>query len=243
MIGIFCSAIDLPALWVYQGLKRRGLVSLEVFTPEALVYNRRFEHRLLSDETVTRIMLADGRVLDGTQFDGVLNRINALPVEHLQSAVSDDRQYAAQEQRAVFLSWLYSLPGVLINRPGARGLCGDLLSLAEWTWLAGQAGLPTLTFHQNDQTPGGTLDESPYTGSIFQIIVLDGQIYGQRPPAFSADMMGCISRLADFCGLRLFGMDFCFKPEGEQLFASATTLPDLRLGGEEILDALAEALA
>jgi hypothetical protein len=242
VIGIFCLANDLPALWVVHGLKRRGLISLEVYTPEALVYNRRLEHRLVGNETITCIDLADGRVLEGAEFHGVLNRITALPVEHFRSAIPADIQYAVQEQQAVFLSWLHGLPGVLINRPGGRGLCGDSRSAAEWSWLAGRAGFPTLRFHQSDLSPGDTLGLSPQVDSIVQIIVLDGLAYGQGSRELPGDFRAGLSRLADLSGLRLFGVDFCRKPEGELGFASATLLPDLRLGGEALMDALAEAL-
>lgn len=242
MIGIFCPANDLPALWAYQGLKRRGLNSLEVYTPEALVYNRRLEHRLVDNETFTRIDLMDGRVFEGSEFHGILNRITSLPVEHFQSAVPGDRQYAAQEQQAVFLSWLHGLPGVLINRPGGRGLCGDFRSPAEWNWLAGGAGLPTLRFHQSNLSPGDAQELPLSFDLIFHWIVLDCQIYGQAVQGLPEGIMESLSRFSGLSGLRLFGVDFCHMPDGKLLFVSATPLPDLRLGGEALVDALAEAL-
>jgi hypothetical protein len=242
VIGIFCPASDLPALWVFQGLKRRGLALLEIFTPEALVYNRRLEHRLLDNETSTRIDLVDGRVLDSAAIQGVLNRITALPVEHFQAAVLADRQYAAQEQHAVFLSWLHSLPGVLLNRPGGRSLCGDLRSPTEWGWLAGSAGLPTLTFHQSDVIPVDFPGGSPEMDATIQIIILDGQIYGPEACVLPESFKEQLTQLAKLSGLRLCGVSFCRMRDGELLFASATPLPDLRLGGEALLDALAEAL-
>lgn len=248
MIGILCPANDLPALWAYQGLKRRGLSSLEIITTEALVYNRRLEHRLGDDYTITGITLADGRVLYGAEYHSILNRINALPIEHFRNASPADRQYAAQEQQAVFLSWLHGLPGVLINRPGARGLCGDLPSPAEWIWLAGCVGLPTLPFKQCDsQVPQ---DYAGAGNSTSQVIVLDSQVFGQPKTLKQLSLQSSqesfrlsIARLAELSRLRLMGIGFYFTSSGEPRFASATPLPDLRLGGEALLDALVEALA
>ena len=154
MYCVFCRANDLPALWAYRGLKQRGLAPLEIYTPEALVYNLRLEHRLQGGETITHIELADGRVLDGDRVRGVLNRLDTLPVEHFRLASPEDQAYAVMEQQAIYLSWLYSLPGVMINRPGPRGLCGETRSPAEWAWLATQAGLPVMPFHQDENRSG-----------------------------------------------------------------------------------------
>jgi len=231
---VFCRSDDLPALWAYRGLKLRGLASLEIFTPEALVYNRRLEHRLLAGETVTQIELADGRLLNGARVQGVLNRINGLPVEHFRQAAPEDQAYARQEQQAIFLSWIYALPGVVINRPGPRGLGGEVRSPAEWCWLATQAGLPVLPFSQNDKQP---MEFSP-GDATFQWVVLDGEVYGASPQWCQADLRTIIKRLAELSGLRLFGLAFSTSLAGEPRFMSATTLPDLRLGGEGLLDAL-----
>ncbi|OGO38546.1 MAG: hypothetical protein A2W35_16035 [Chloroflexi bacterium RBG_16_57_11] len=234
MYCVFCRSEDLPAQWAYRGLKQRGLAPLEIFTPEALVYNRRLEHRFQAGETITRIELADGRVLDSDRVRGVLNRINFLPVEHFNVAGLDDRAYAVQEQQAIFLSWMYALPGEVINRPGARGLCGDHRSAAEWVWLATQAGLPVLPFHQSDEQP---LEFTP-TNPTFQLVVFDSEVYGASAHWCQADLRNSIGRLAELSRLRLIGLDFSISSAGEPLVMSATTLPDLRLGGEILLDAL-----
>jgi hypothetical protein len=238
---IFCSADDLPALWAYRGLRQRGLVPLEIFTPEALAYNRRLEHRLRAAGAELRIELMDGRVLDGSGVLGALNRMARLPVEHFAAANPADQAYAAQEQQAIFLSWLHALPGVLINRPGPRGLCGDQRSPAEWAWLAGQAGLPALPYQHSDafveQAPGEVGERR------FQLVVLDGEVYGAPGADVAEDLRASIRRLAELSRLRLLGIDFCLTPAGEALFASATALPDLRLGGAAFLDALARAMA
>ena len=234
MYCIFCRADDLPALWAYRGLKQLGLAPLKIFTPEALVYNRRLEHRLGAGGTITCLELADGRMLESDRVQGVLNRVNYLPVEHFHLAESDDRAYAGLEQRAIFLSWMHALPGVVINRPEPRGLCGEVRSPAEWSWLAVQAGLPVAPFHQSDA------QELVYPPNITlsQLIVFDGQVYGASAQWCDDALRNAIQRLAALSGLRLLGLGFAVNPSGEPLFASATAMPDLQLGGEALLNAL-----
>jgi len=218
------------------------LFPLEIFTPEALVYNQRLEHRLQNDETLIHITTRDGRELNGGAIRGVLNRINTLPQEHLRAAGSADRLYAVQEQHAVFLSWLHGLTCTVINSPGPRGLCGDLRSPTEWVWLAGRAGLPAIPFRQ-----GSTINSPallPSRTITHQVTVLDGEIYSSPHTLKILDAFrASIARLAGLSGLRLLGVEFRRGPDGEPIFASATPLPDLRLGGEALLDALEDVLA
>lgn len=241
MICIFCPANDLPALWAYQGLKRRGLLPLEIFTPEALVYNQRLEHRLQNGETLIQLTLQDERDLNGAAIRGVLNRISALPQEHLRAAAPADLLYAVQEQHAILLSWLHGLSCTLINPPGPRGLCGDFRSTAEWIWLAGKAGLPAIPFRQNSTTIACA--PSSVAAATLQVIVLDGDIFGYPQTLKVLETFRVsLARLAGLSGLRLLGVEFQLGPDGELLFASATPMPDLRLGGEPLLDTLAGAL-
>ena len=138
------------------------------------------------------------------------------------------------EQQAVYLSWMYGLQGVMINRPGPRGLCGDIRSPSEWAWLAAQAGLPALPFHQSDE-------ETFKPSHVFvtsQVVMLDGEIYGESIQKLDDDLRSSTKRLAELSGLRLLGVDFAITPAGDRFFVSATSLPELRLGGDTLLDAL-----
>ncbi len=244
MYFVICPANDLPALWAYRGLKQLGLSPLEIITPEALVYNRRLEHRMQEGETLTHLTLQDGRVFDSTVIRGVLNRINTLPLGHFDAADPADQVYAAQEQHAVFLSVLYGLPGVLINPPGPRGLGGDPRSPAEWAWLAGRAGLPVLPFHLGSDASDRDCRGRPVGELAARVIVLDGQIFGRSSDRkFSESWRASTIQLSKLSGLRLLGVDFASGPDDELCFASGSPLPDLRLGGDALLDGLAQAFA
>jgi hypothetical protein len=82
------------------------------------------------------------------------------------------------------------------------------------------------------------MPESHPINTTSQIVVLDGEIFGEPIQTFAEDHKNSINRLAEISGLRLLGIDFGSNASGEQLFMSATALPDIRLGGEALLDAL-----
>ena len=234
---VLCTTNDLPALWAARGLAARGLQPLEVITAEALAFNRSFEHRLLGSQSNVRITLADGRVIDGANVRGALNRLQMIPCSHLRTN-SKDRQYAEQELFALYLSWLYGLPGKILNRPTPQGLCGEWRHPSEWVWLANQAGLATPRYSQSE-SQSALLLQLPASSADRTIIVVDGICCGVTGP--ERVMAGCV-RLAQISATSLLGIDFRVAPDGQWIFDKATPFPDLRLGGERFGDALAGAL-
>jgi hypothetical protein len=234
---VLCTTDDLAALWAARGLTARGLQPLEVVTAEALAFNRRFEHRLVAGQPSVKITLADGRVIDSATVRGTLNRLQIIPGSHLR-ANAIDRQYAEQELSALYLSWLYALPGMMLNRPTPHGLCGEWRHPAEWVWLANQAGLATAPYGQDETRPAAL----PLTQSSLAnrtIIVVDGLCCGALAP--EEVTAGCL-RLSKLAATPLLGIDFNFAPGGEWTFSKATPFPDLRLGGDKLYDALAHSL-
>src|ERR1051325_539259 len=94
---VLCGGNDLPALWAARGLRARGLQPLEIITPEALAYHRRFVHRLTASQPCVSLALSDGRVMNSAAVCGTLNRLQSVPSGHLRGANATDRQYAEQE--------------------------------------------------------------------------------------------------------------------------------------------------
>jgi hypothetical protein len=88
----------------------------------------------------------------------VLNRLVSVPDEMLRPAHPQDRDYVTQELTAFFLSWLYSLPPPVLNRPAPHGLCGSWRHRSQWVWLAARAGLPTPSYRQTSFDPGNERD-------------------------------------------------------------------------------------
>lgn len=238
---ILCSAKDLPALWAYRGLTARGLSPVELVTAESLAFALKWEHRLNSHGVETRITLADGRVIESRRIKGTINRLTYIPVGHLGAFQEADRAYAEQELFALFASWLFGLPGPMLNPPTPQGLCGAPRTRSEWVWLAARAGLPCPLYRQG----APAFSTAPRKGLIPDprrletVIVVNNRTTGAKvPPAISH---GCIN-LSKLAGVSILGVDLSVDAEGGCSFVDATPAPDLRAGGEALIDALEEAL-
>jgi len=235
---VLCSANDYSALWAARGLKSCGLLPLEIVSPESLAYNLRFDHRIITSETDTKIALADGRVIDSATVCGTLNRLQLVPFKHLRGASQTDRQYAEQEIYSLFLSWLYGLQGVMLNRPTPQGLCGAWRHLSEWVWLATKAGLSTPGYKQSGYKTG-SLSVNKSNSRLQSLVVVNDNCFGASASLDVKD--GCV-RLSKLCSTPLLGIDFQVAPKGEWIFTNATPMPDLTLGGALLLRALANGL-
>jgi hypothetical protein len=203
-------------------------------TADVLVTALRWEHRLSSAGVTARVTLADGRLIDTDQTRGVLNRLVALPDAHLRLAAPRDREYARQEFLALFLSWLQTLPGPVLNRPTPQGLSGPWLHDGEWACLAAKAGLPTGPFLQSSANGEGQPGEKK-PQPIKTVFVVGDRVIGRAIPARIQEGSRQLARAA---GVALLGISFGESPADPWVFAAASPLPDLRLGGKELLAAL-----
>lgn len=237
---VLCSAQDVSALWAYHGLRARGLQPLELVTAEMLSNGARWDHRVGVSGASISITLADGRVITNDSVRGTLNRLSHVSLQHL--ARNPDYDYVTQEYAAFFMSWLYALRQPVLNRANAQGLCGAWRHISEWVSLAAEAGLATPAYRQtsNDQT-----DETLELRKLFPtgtptttMIVVGGRVVGPSLP--QEIRAGCL-RLAQLSQTPLLGIDFAASGN-TWTFAGATPMPDLRLGGEPLLDALAAEL-
>lgn len=235
---------DAAALWACEGLRARGLDPVEWVDGEALAGARTWRHTLDDGACTSEIRLDDGRTLRDGAIRGVLNRMQGVPPGALQVAHRDDRDYAQQELFALMLSWMHALPATVVNRPTPQGLAGGWRHACEWVRLAGQAGLPSTAWRMGSRDAGEAPGATPGTNAAAQpdeyAILLDGRAFGpELPEAFRGGLM----RLATLVDTPLLGIGVTRGAEREWLFAGATPLPDLRVGGEAFLDALAECLA
>lgn len=240
---VLCTSTDLPALWAAQGLQTRGLEPLVVIHPEMLTHAVVWDYRAGAGGAAIEIQLTDGRTIQSRMIRGVLNRFCSAPFEPLRCIRPDDRAYATQEFTAFYLSWLCALPPPLINRPTPQGLCGQWRHLSDWTWLAAHAGLPTSRYTQTSRDVESERDwqgrRVPPDAPVQTLIVIGDQMVGSSAP--STILAGC-RRFAQLAGTALLGVDFSDGPGGLWTFAGATPCPDLRQGGEALLDALATIL-
>lgn len=241
---VLCSANDIPAHWAYHGLKQRGLDPIEMVYAEALPFSLRWEHRITGSGVCVSITLPDGRLIDSGSIRGVINRI--IAVHSMPEHLSPDAEYATQEFSALFLSWMYGLPGPVLNRATPQGLCGQWRHVSEWVWLASKAGLPVPRYRQSSQDQINELKTErrlwPAGTPTRTIIVVNGTVCADGVPAQISE--GCL-RLAELAETSLLGIEFAMGPGGAGLdqnwiFAGATPMPDLRYGGDDLLDQLNE---
>ena len=234
---VFCYPNDYSALWAVAGLTRRGLIPMDVVAPEALVCSPTLVHTIVEGRSRTMFKLPGGTVIDSALIRGVLNRMTSLPTAHLDGAAPDDAAYAQQELHATVLSVLYGLGEAAINSPTPQGLAGRFRTVVEWLWLAGRAGLLAPDY------VGGARDARAQlaapSGDARSVIVFDGCAFG---PAIPEDVEASVARFATLAETRLVGIDLVEARDGTWWFTGASTTPDLRVGGEPLLDALATAL-
>lgn len=236
---MICSSEDTPALWAYHGLRARGLHPLELLTTETLTTGARWVHTVGVDGAHFNVTLADGRVIDDRSVNGAVNRLTHVPLQHLRG--TPDFDYASQEYTAFFMSWLKALPAPVFNAADSQGLCGAWRHVSEWVCLATEAGLPTPAY---SQTSHDEIDEStqmrrlvPDGTPTAMVITLGDRVFG--PPLPSQLSAGCLA-LARISNTPLLGIEFTVGQS--PAFVSATPMPDLRLGGEPLLDELARTL-
>jgi hypothetical protein len=236
---VACNPGDAAAVWAARLLRERGLEPLELVSAEALAYSLRLEHRLGADGASVRIELADGRRVAGEETAGVLNRLTHVPTEHLGVASEGERSYAVQEISALFLSWLNAMPCPVLNRPTPLGLGGPHFEPLQWFAMAARAGLPTPRIRISSRPREAEADDLPAATELRGAIVAGGSQYGEPLPRATA--AACV-RLAELSGAAILGVALRRDAGGDWEFAGASSLPDLRLGGERLADGLAAEL-
>lgn len=245
---VLCDPHDAAALWAAEGLGRRGMAPVEVVTAAMLGRARRWEHRIRGGVVDVEITLEDGRRISSCQPQPVLNRLRVVPTKQLAAAAPADHDYAVAEFHALFSSWLAGYPGRMVNRPSPLYLGGQWHPPSGWSVHAARAGLCTAPYVQGSEHPlelsrlvaGYGYLPSLAGRSVTVFVVAGTPVPGPPVPAPVLDACG---RLADRVGDDLLGIELLPRPSGEWEFVAAGAVPDLRLGGEPLLDALAAALA
>ena len=244
-----CASNDESAMWAWDGLKRRGLEPFEVLSPVALACETGWQHRIEDCRVSTEITLPNGRRVSDREISGVLNRLSIIDQTSLIQVQQSDRYYVTHELQGFLLSWLHGLAAPVINRPTPLGLSGRLRHVSEWIWLASKAGLPNRKYRQSSQDSPLQWDVSVRLADagvpVVSFVVLEGSViqpdFPSRGEVPNHIKQGC-ARLCELSGAALLGMDFEIAADGAWLFAGVSTSPDLRLGGEPLLDALASTL-
>jgi hypothetical protein len=241
MLLVLCDRSDDAALWAYERLVDRGIWPVECVTAECLPYAR-WVHRVGRNKASVDVVLPDGRSIRSEEVYGTLNRLLFVPQNGLALIRPSDREYVGQELAAFFSSWLHCLPGPMLNRGTTHCFSGRIRHVSEWVALAGRCSLPV-----NEYRYGGTPDPNGYSlhaklpdagVPARSVTVVDDTVLGEGVPDDIA--AGC-RRLAAASRLRILGADFAVNALGQWILAGVSSSPDLRLGGEPLIDCLAEA--
>jgi hypothetical protein len=225
---------DAVADWLAAGLRARGR-AVEHVTADRLLGARRIEHRLGAAPPSFSVELADGPVLRSGELRRVWNRLTTVPDWPPGADTSQDGDYARQELFALWLSWLESVSCPVRNRPGPQGLSGVWLARLQWAVLARRAGLPVAEVELAPGAEDGDALAGALPGPL--VLVAAGAVFGA--PAAESLVGGCRA-LASAVGAELLELRFVADHDGWR-FHSASTLPDLRRGGDALIDRLAMA--
>lgn len=239
---VLCDANDASARWAAARLQTRLRGAVERFTAGELALAEFGEHRIDGSRTTLRFRVEGRPAVDGAAVDGVLNRLCAVPHGHWRRASDEDRAYVQQEMAAFTLSWLHALPCPVINRPSPQGLCGRWRQESEWVVLARRAGLPVGPYRlastdDLDATRGERRLVRPGM-DLRTAVVIGSRTVGAMPEAL---VPGCL-RLAGLAETDLIGIDFAVDAGGAWTFAGAHPMPDLRAGGDAVVDGLVDVL-
>jgi hypothetical protein len=238
---VLCSSSDPAGLWVYEGLRQLGVAPLELVLAEALAFGSRWEHRLDASGTHIKIVLPDGRVLCSSRIRGAINRLLTPSPGIALQAVASDKDYAQAELQAFYLSWLKGLPGIVVNRPTAMGLCGSWFHPSEWAYRASRAGLPAPVYRQSAHDVPDHCHRSrvPEGAAKQNVIAFRGEVFGGQVPD---TLVRACAKLAQEAEAEMLGIELYAAENGDWTFASATPCPDLSAGGNSLLQRLAQAL-
>ena len=222
---IACQDEDIEARWIAERLGRFGLAPIEVVTASQIVYGSTWEHRVTSTRTSTKLGVADGRLIDSDEVDGVLNRLAWLSAAGYLNASAADREYATLELQALAVSWLEGFGDRAINRPAPFGAGIVWRPACYWRALALAAGIKVWRYWSREDAV------LPSAGST--ALVIDGESIGG---GFDG------AELARAVDLDLFEASFAIADDGSWELADINPMPALSNGPDAAVAALAGAL-
>ena len=224
MVCVLLNNNDAPGLWLSRSLQNFGRKNIKLISAEELVYAPSFRCGFQNGEAFFNLQLHSGFVFSNQTVTSVINRIQQLPLQHIQSFIMEDRDYASTELNAVFVFLFSILPNNIFNATTVRGFCGKRRSLSEWTILAQQSGFKTAEIiYQNDQLQNSIDSENRLVQSI---LVFNEKCYGDAGNNFPQAAACCIS-LGKLCNEKILEIYF-YAEDGNTFFVSAVTQPSFK---------------
>ena len=223
MVCVLLNNNDAPGLWLSRSLQKLGRKNIKLISAEELVYAPSFRCGFQNGKAFFNLQLHSGFVFSNQTVTSVINRIQQLPLQHIQSFIMEDREYASTELNAVFVFLFSILPNNIFNATTVRGFSGKRRSLLEWTMLAQQSGFKTTEIiYQNDQLQNSIDAEN----SLQSILVFNEKCYGDGRNNFPQAAACCVS-LGKLCNEKILEIWF-YDEDGNTLFVSAGTQPSFK---------------
>jgi len=234
MLLILSTSFDESAGWLYESVKAR-VPEIRWITADEIGASSRWEHRVNSHGAAVAFTLPSGERICSTRVRGVLNRLTYAPADPAYRPVAGDLMYVMQERAAFALSWLSSFTAPVWNRPDPAGLCGRWRHASEWVAMAAACGLPIRSYRQGDLMEGMDFAVqgrvTPVSTNLESVVVVNGVVTGANVPE---KIKRSCRQMAELSNTTILGVDLF---PGRLEFAGATPYPDLRRGGEELVDA------
>ena len=237
MYIVIAEPYDDPGLWAYKKLKSNGLEPLELITPGELSYFLQCEYEITSNNSNSELLLNNNMKIKSNEIKGILNRFRYVHTEHIKKSV--DVGYAMEELNAFFIGWLASLEIPILNKPLPFNYSGKWRHPSQWIYLAAKAGLRTIDYiyeyKGNYHHPIQNNKKNP------SVIVLDNEVIKTSfDSSNSIKEEECI-KLAERSENRLLQIQF-EKKDNDFYFSWADPVPDLVLGGDKLIEKIAEIL-
>lgn len=231
---ILANADDSVALWICDGLSARGLPT-QIVTSEQLCTGARWTHAITGNGSSFAVRLADGRQILSERIRFVLNRLTHIPGSALRAAQAVDNSYAEQEWRALLASVMQSIPPdvPILQRANPYALGGRWHSPAAWAFLAGRAGFAVGPWRWHDLLPQWAAVDR----SVESVFVVGERVLSLRE--LSPGVRATCLRLAELAQACLLQIVLSFGDLEQAEFCGAQPSPDLRVAGDQALDALA----
>ncbi|MBK9125546.1 MAG: hypothetical protein IPM16_20805 [Chloroflexi bacterium] len=237
---ILADDTDSSARWLYQQLKHDARLDVRLASAFTVASNINWAFRASPTGSSPEFILADGRRISTDCLDGVLNRLTRIPSVRGTTAPGRAACEGDPEQTAHFVNWMYSLSIPVLNRPDILNLTGIWRRASDWTVMASVAGLLPAPFRAETppayHTEVSLVADSRIDGMNRTVFVVGGRVVGEDVPASIADGCVCLSHILN-CDL--IAAHFCVNRAGAWLITGFSAQPDLRLGGDALVHAIA----
>ena len=110
MVCVLLNRDDVPGLWLFRSLQSTGRKDLKLISAEELVYAPSFQCGFQNGKAFFSLSLPNGFVFSNQTVSAVINRIQTLPLQHVQWFKTEDQEYVKTELTATFVFLFSILP-------------------------------------------------------------------------------------------------------------------------------------